>query len=481
MLFNSLCNEHPKVFNIRSQQIGFDTIFTWEMPPHSASYRYLVAINGELVGVVAEGQNRFAHPTPTFVSSLDILAIPSSVSRFPNLYGSPYGRSVYLVWDRNTEPDLKGYYITCDELADFEATIDVVKLQPKMFVLPDSGTGSGRVSIYGQYSGARVNATYTVKINASGFSHNMSGSFSTPREFVKGQSLVLSGGIVVRFEDAREDYDTNDLFYFTVGPNSFYSYNGELADGSYTFNVRGFDNAQNYSSPLTQTIVIVGLPAAPTGISVTKDGATDLFFTWDLIASPNTVRIYSNFNTIFGTLEDSIIEENEWYESGAEDTEYTWTFPVSGVYKFYIRNYDPATGLESDDTTIYEIDTTALPNTIYLNVPTNVVVTPIANAEFRITWDYNLRNGGDLGKFLIYENGSFVSPVYTVVADTNSSSPIKSFELTASGYGHDDTVSFTIRAATSDENYETTNVDEYSGVADAAAPNPVTNLNGVPN
>lgn len=435
-----------------------------------------VGVDGELVarvpagvdavalGVIEPGHHRIA-----------VVPMGPEVVTPPDLHGADHGARAWVTWPASTDADTRAYRVYGDAgtgTLDTEtvlAEVDAVVVHARPWSTATSGTGTGRVSIEGDWTGAAVNTTFRIEIRAGGkFRHNVSGTWSAERSIAKGRGYVLFNGVRVTFHDDPGDYTTGDQHDFRVGPRTSWS-SGELGSGTHQFAVAAVDAAGNEGSATAAAEVrIIRLPEGVTGLSATWDG-TEIALAWTLPAgSWDAVRIYANHNLDFDRLEDGIVEAGAWETLAGDATGHTFEPGLEGTWRFVVRLEKD--GRVGDDAGAVTVDTALAPPSAGLNVPFDVTVTPGPGGTFTVAWAYSWAEGDDLDHFAVYvhtsETGTFAAPV-AEVTPTRGPEPVWRGSWTSGAYGGERW--FTVRAVNS-EDVETPNTDTTAGTPDATAP-----------
>lgn len=456
-------------------------------------FRYAVVLDGELTMLLqdAEFNGRIDGVTPG-VHRLEIIPLRDDVRRIPDFHGHQYGRKAFLVWPSVADEDLRGYQIFGDGgsgTVDYDtplATVSRMVVTPRWGSPPDTGTGVGRLTVGGIWTRDAINKTFHVRASGPGkFQHDIAGDWSSELEWLPQLSNYLPGGIVVAFEDLATAYEAGDSWEIKVGPISYWG-GGELPEGTYLFAVKSLDAAGNASADATteRAIVIIHKPNDVTGASV-EFAAGDIGLAWTLPADDDlaSILIYSNFSRLFGRLQESVIETGPWMELAGDETDYVFTPAVAGVWQFVIRTKDVA-GRISESIKIVDVDTTGLPDGVQLNVPENVIVTPIADGLLRVTWSYAISGGLDASSFAIYRNTDPEAPVFDDPEDVVIWELLEAqgeIITLSQDLGPETTpVYFTVRARSAG-GLETSNTDLHLGTPDAGPPATPAKLNAVAN
>lgn len=457
-------------------------VATWAFDGPADSQELLaVTLDGDLVAVLpaqsvqfgmtglADGEHR-----------IDVHPICGDALRIPDLHGADYGKRAYILWPASTDPTAASYAVYRD--GDLEEILGGSTIHPVEHEAPQSGTGTGRVSIRGDWSGANpINQAFAVRVAAgTTFQHNLSGSWSTPQPFVASGLYDLDFGVTVQFHGLPATYDAGDQWDFRVGPPTAWD-SGELPEGTHVFTVAARDAAGNESDPLTAvSVVIVHRPGPVTAMAATWDGE-DIFLSWALPAELDlsAVLVFANYGNAFERLGETVIEDSPWLTLAPNAEGYSFTPPASGTWRFQIRTKD-ADGRVSDLAEIVEVET-GVPTGIALNVPDAIEATPIAGGAILLSWQYEWSGGEDAVEFRVYVHEDENAPDFTtpaaIVEALRSERPVDAFDWDSPAYVG--ARWFTVRA--SDGTVETANVDLTEGVPDAAPPTFSGDTMGVPN
>lgn len=455
-------------------------------------FRYAVVVDGELVMLLQDGEyGGRVDGLAEGAHRLEIIPLREDVRRMPDFHGHQYGRRAFVVWPRASADDVRGYQIFTDggsgsvNYATPAATVSSIMVTPRWSAPCDTGTGGGRMTVGGGWTREALNGSFSVRVSSLGkFQHDIGGSWSDELEWLPRLANFLPGGIVVTFEDMHDDYDNGDTWAIAVGPvNSWGS--GDLAEGTHLFAIKALDEAGNASSSATseRAVAIIHRPNEVTDLAVEyDDGGINLSWTLPADGDLAAVLVYSNYSNLFGRLQEYVIEEGPWVTLGAAATSHLFTPAVDGKWMFIVRTKDTA-GRISESMVVVEVDTTALPVGLQLNVPEDVAVTPIAGGNLRVSWAYRVSGGLDATGFAIYRNTSTVAPVFTTPVATvgwaggEAQGSVVRF---SEDLGPEMvTVYYTVRARSASD--ETRNTDLHVGVPDADGPLAPTKVNVVAN
>jgi hypothetical protein len=405
---------------------------------------------------------------------IDVIPLPAEPEVLPRFFADEFGRRVFLSWPASSSADCVEYRIFTNggsgsiDYSEPFAVVSDVNVDALRSALPSSGSGSGRVSIYGRWTGATVNDSFTVEVKSDGtFRHDLSGSFTGWVPFSRGQEYGLGNGLYCVVEDLSSLYSAGgDSWAFRVGPETRWL-SGELAEGSWSWNVRAVDGAGNESGSLTGIVVVVSHRPEPVGNLVGTWNGTQIALSWDEVEGAEGYHIYSNYSLDTGVLGELVIEGGAWEDVGSSP--HSFSPPADGVWRFYVRAYD-ANDLESDDITLVTVDTTAVETAVALNVPELVSVVPIAGGKFLVSWNYPVDGGGDVTDFLVLTSADDESVSYTLRATVEAGAlpvgGVASYVWESGVFA--DEVFFTVRATDGDN--ETVEEQLVLGVPDGDAP-----------
>lgn len=461
----------------RATVAGIDLRWVHEGAPVDFDGTLAVGVDGELSARLAAGESALALGwLETGGHRIDVLPLGSDVVTPPDLHGAPYGSRAWVTWTPSADADLAGYRVYWDagtgtvDLEEPIAEVDDVVVQARPWSRATSGTGTGRVSVRGDWTGSIVNKTCQIEIRAGGkFRHNVSGAWSAERSIVKGRGYVLHNGVLVTFHDDAADYDEGDEHDFRIGPKAGWN-SGELEGGTYLFAVAPVDSAGNEGTATAAARVrIVRLPEEVSELAASWDGS-DVDLSWTLPTGTfAAVHVYSNYSNDFGRLEGGVIEAAPWATLAGDATSHSFTPGVNGTWRFVVRVED-SEGRISDSIAAVSVDTTAAAEGAGIGVPFDVTVTPAAGGTFVVAWAYAWQASDELDHFDVYvhesETGTFAAAADTVVP-TRGTEPIWRGSWTSPSYPA--ARWFTVRAVNGEE-VDSGNTDTTGGTPDAAAP-----------
>lgn len=318
---------------------------------------------------------------------------------FPTLWGDVDGRRVYLNWEASGAGDTRAYRVYWDsgggtiDYGTALATVDRLEADesarpPRP---PTSGTGAGRLSVWGQHRGDAVNALWAVEVTGPGvYQWDVgSGLDGVDKAIAQGGSVVLPGGLRLTFGDEPSAYDTGDRWEFRVGPRTWWV-SADIGAGSWKFAVTAVDAAGNESAASGErTVVVDPRPRPPTDQAGTwANGTRTVTLTWT--ASPDGVagyRVYSDWRQLTGELEDAVLEDGPIQTAGpgAETVDVVLTGSGDiGPVRFYVRAYD-AKGREERNDSLVTVICQAVPPSL-LDAPSLISVEPGVGGVLTATW-----------------------------------------------------------------------------------------------
>jgi hypothetical protein len=405
---------------------------------------------------------------------------------WPDRHGDPMGQRIFLKWDRSTDTTTRQYNIYTDDAAGATPATLLMSLtntviEQRMNVTPDTGTGDGRISSFGEYfnaTGEAMNDVLTVEITGAGtYSYDI-GALSGTGSFVTGESVSLPYGAVIRFHDDPEDYDASDTYTIHIGIQNRYTTAG-LTPGTYRFAITAQDKVGtpevdgNESAPITErSIRVLTIPAALTGVDLSWDVLNErLEVTWTNPGGLDSIRVYTNFLSLLNTFTDYVVEDYRYASLSAGATSWTFSTSETGTLLFYIRPVD--NGIERTDAVLYSFDFPVTPTGagIILDNPTQLEAEAAAGGKLRIQWDYLLDPDDDVDHFELFIEAAlpltYASPI-TVATATGVGYPTAHFNhLTASTYVGLRYIA--VRAVASDDTHDG-NTAYVSVTPDATAP-----------
>lgn len=403
---NVLSNTDGKIrdLNIKPYFAGCQITFSHEGGSDGIDYRYAVVLDGKIEEILTTTQTAIEMVSDGY-HWIDILILKPDQLKLNDAHYNCYSRRAYLKWDASANTDVVSYDIWDEALPCLDYyyldNVGNISLHQDSFFYKTSGTGTGRLSIFGDYTGPDCNKTITITIGDGIFTHNLSGTTSDDIALTKGL-YNIGYGIYIKFEDDESLYDENDTFTFIVGPKIDYT-TDILSEGNYKYEVKAVDTANNKSAlSLGSNIVnITHNPDDVTGETISFDG-TDFTISWTLPDDTfDNVLVYTNYNSTTSELEDYLIEDI-WQTLDNDVEELIYTAPTTGNFKFQIKTING--DLISDGSSILEMDISDASTYLNLNNPENLAATPQASGKVNITFGYNWTNGTDCTDFYIYYN-----------------------------------------------------------------------------
>lgn len=482
------------VRDLRGKGSSFGGFFDWEVEGELLDARWAVTLDGDLVGIVPAGQSFF-----DFVGmqagerNVEVHALRAGTVNLPDYHWDDRGRRVYLVWPPSGDEDARAYRVYWNEgaldnpteLLDEVTGTELIRMYGAGC---SSGTGTGRLTVSGAWSGMTpLNKAFLLRIGAGNtFQHTLpnGGEYGALVSFRRGVRYELPGGARVVFEDAVASYTVGDVFTIGVGvPRVWRS--GDLAAGSYKFTVKPVDAAGNVGSAMTaRTVVVSPRPEGVSGLEAAWDG-TDIVLTWTPPAGVAGIRVYTNLSQVTGALKNYVIHDVPFLELAGDAEGASWTPAVDGDWRIFVRTVD-GDGIESKSAEMVEINTEDLPTGVMLREPESVTVTPIAGGKLRVGWLYPWPQGGDVASFRVYENTDAEAPVFTTPAATvaaptgNRHEAIAELSWDSGAFTTGAVRYYTVRSVTA-AGVESKNAELVAGTADATAPGITGRLLGVPN
>lgn len=466
-----------------------------EVDNSSEDYVFAVYNDGEPFGLSPAGYGYTAGPFAG--SSIDLTVLPLRPGEAPpDLFGYSVDDKVYLTWTRGSEADLVSHAVYWDNavggsFSTLLATVSDVAADAVVSALPTTGTGTGTITLEGNYLGDAINTTWKVKVTGTGTWDYDSGSgyTGTDRIFYAGADVVLPNNLRVIFNSAVSAYDTNDEWEFRIGPVERYV-TDSLAAGTYQFKVVALDAAGNASAsaPFLSADVSVAVDPPPAPVTspaaVWDSGTGQITLTWTDGADTANVNVYSNYSPLWESLDSYVWEATPIATVAASTETYTLTLSsgVRGTVYFYLRAEDSG-GVEEENASLIEV---AAINTTYnsLSAPYDLTGVQAAGGKATLSWYHN-EGAGAPASFNLYEFTSepgaqadfdLVTP--TSVPYTDNGNPVSFTTATTAALGGQRW--FAVRAVDGSGD-ETDNVDSVSVTPDSSAPAAPTSISGIVN
>lgn len=390
----------------------------------------------------------------------------------PTVLIDPLGQNAFLSWPASPDADCVGYRIR-NVATGALVTVSDMATNSRSYALPDTGTGTGRIQIFGAPT-ATVNGVLSIVITGAGTATwSFNGGAATAIEFIAGTVTLIALGVSAGFHDDPALYEIGDTWLTTVGPVTNYTTDA-LMPGTHTFAVAAIDAAGNLSAEIvTPGIYIVTLPGAIID-PVTAYNAGALTVSWTLPAGVDGVRVYTNYNPHTGLFEDYIATDGLPFATIAAAVN-QWTFDpwADGALKYYLRPYNAET--ERDEGLLYGFNFPPEPIDlgVLLRDPTGLVATPTAGGTWRLEWDFRSTPAHAVTQFNIYRHATdtpinyATDLVYVIDYTAGVGRPVRHFT-----YNHVTAETGQVRLAVRASNgtLETTNTDYVLLTPDAAAP-----------
>jgi hypothetical protein len=279
----------------------------------------------------------------------------------PDLRGSLPADRLFVDWDPVAATDATSYNVytdnatgTMDYAAPLLTVSDIVVTNAPAARGPDSGTGTGRITVTGTVSGT-INATLSIEITGSAaWQYDVTGSglHGTDLTIKPGVPVGLPNGQTVVFLDATGDYDTGDTWEWHVGPRTDVL-TGSLAAGTWQVAVTATDGAGNESSPSSVLSAVTGAVLTPPGDpAATWDAEeTEIVVTWTAPEDANvaSVAVFASYDAIAGTIGENVLEA--WPIATAAVEAETLAVPVPtarGTVRLYVRSMDASGAWEEN-------------------------------------------------------------------------------------------------------------------------------------
>lgn len=335
------------------------------------------------------------------IHRIDIQVVRPETDAFPAFISAPYGRRARISWTPSTDSDTVSYDVYQRASGDAEyavaATVDTINVHPRLYIQPDTGTGSGRISIDGNYNGPDTNVLRTIAIGSGGtYTHN--GGSSTA---ITQGPVALGDGIRVVFHDAPASYVDGDEYAYRIGPLTYWL-SPELPQDTYEYQVRAIDAAGNESDANGfDAVAIIHLPDPVEDLEASWDG-TDIQLDWTLPqATPSAILVYTNYNVTTGRLEDHVIETGPMATLSGTAENHSITSPASGEWQIHVRPRD-ADGRINDSVELATVDTSGPPTAVALANPEDLLLSLLPGGGLRVSWAYDWEQGGGLVNFRVY-------------------------------------------------------------------------------
>lgn len=488
------------VYDLNVQPSGFDGIeCTFAYESLNNQYQLGVYMDGQLVSRV--------EPDVTSASTAGLDEGEHTLSVWPGLragswpdrHGEAYGTRAWLDWPRSTDPTCFKYNVYWDEGLGTGATtlLDSVTQVTIQTLSWESGTsGSGRISVYGDYTGSStINDQIEIIIWVDGDEriYAYTSAVGSGSGYVStGHTITLPYGAYCTFHDDLDQYEDGTSWTVEVGPTSQYL-TPSLSSGTYTFTVKASDEIGKESDPLSSRAVRIIHPPAPAqNVEITWQPLSEtIMVEWTNLGSDG-VNIYTNFDTITQRFVDHVITDSPHFSSAG--TSGSWAFdPVGqeGTLRFYIRPWSGAS--ERPDLTLYSFNFPPTPTDLglELGVPTSLTGTALAASNWSLSWDYRFTPDADaLYAFAIYQvddpnTFDWTLPTYTLLVDTDpdltddGAYPTKRFTYPGPTPSVTNSAYFAVRAVAEDGS-SSTNVDYVMVEFDTTPPTFSGSLTVVP-
>lgn len=391
-----------RVVRTASEPFGGAAVMVETSTDVPASVSVVLSVNGESVvrTGVSEGTALQAFTLTTLEAGTHTVRAQLHRERFVTVEEfagtESGGETVFLRWTRSTSADVAAYRIEWDQAdSDWTTLADVSEIRPDHVsaALPDSGTGTGRLTSDGAWTGDATNAKWRVKIAASTSQFQVdpgSGTFGAARDIIRDAPNPIGDGLSVTFDSASSSYLTGDTWEIWVGPRTRYI-TAPLASGTHQFRVSALDDAGNQSAATSAVSVVVDPdPAPPSSLAVSSYNASTRVFTLAATGADggSTYKLFSNYDVTTNTLSQSVIYDYPVAtRSGPGALTLTCTTGnPEGAYLFVCRR--EVSGRNSRNFDAVEYLLPAGENTIA--VPANVQAFPAAEGRIRVTYSQDI-------------------------------------------------------------------------------------------
>lgn len=451
--------------------------------------RLAVHLDGRLADTVTADQERAG--VAGLTTGLHTLTVaPLRWDESPGrLRFDPAGQRAILSWTPAEAADVAAYRIYWDAGAGTAPatlldTVETVEIETREAVGPDTGTGAGRVTLWGYYTGTPpVNEVLVLSITAEGeYEWSYAGETGSGT-FALGDTVQLPDGAQVTFLDEALAYQVDDSWNLRIGPATTYL-TAELEAGSYQFEVRAVDATGNESEGTpVRGVAISGVPDAVTGVTLSwNEGTETLTVAWSDPGSCDEVRVYSNWNAHTGAFLDYVEEEGPTARVVGGMEQWTLENPPDGTLLFYLRPM--LNGVLRPDVSLrrFSFPPTPADRGIVLGDPAQLAAVAQAGGRVLVTWLYGWRHGvaapdgtelaDGLASFDVWISATPVDfaaePTVSVAAGTGEGYPVSSYSWLSDVLA-DGTYYVGVRAKTAD-GVTTTNTNTVTVTADGTAP-----------
>lgn len=449
---------------------------------YSSEQHPVIVLDGEIAEILPTGVRQTALPVAAGRHDLRIETYREG-EVLPDYHGDyEDARRVFIRWPHgdSTTALYKVYYDNRTGTADqLYATVSGVAISKMRMAGPATGTGTGRVSIYGNYIGTTVNDTLTVTITGDGAASWAFNGDSGTLAFFAGAVISLPYGILVEFHDPESRYAADDTYTAFIGVANWLL-TSELTEGRYLFTVSAVDAAGNASTVLTaKSFHVIHGPNSVSSASITYDSDTsEIVLGWRPPADSDlaAVDIFTNLDKAFGLPGQYVLEDNAYAQLAASATSYRIAADSlpDGEYMFYIRTRD-ADGRSDRSIQMLRMSLPYVPPG--LSAPAKVTATQLAGGLIRVAWSYHSQRQDPVAGFRIYakaDDDTDIRTAYDLLATaTYTATKVKTQAFTAdmstNSLASGTTVYFLVVAVDAAGN-ETQNAETVSAVTDKVAP-----------
>lgn len=461
--------------------------------PSGAGVTFAVYVDRVLTAFSTPADGFDTDPMADGAHSVLIIPVPANSPGFPSyLPGDTQGARIWLSWGRSSATDLDAYLVYWDaglggSPTTLLATVDLVTISPRYGATPDSGSGTGRLTIDGTYRGDHCNTTWRVKVTGSGtyqYSLDNGSTYNgTDQEFSAGSITNLPNGLRLRWMDAPAAYVTNDYWAVPVGPVAYYE-TTEQSAGTYQFAVKARDLAGNIgTASSTLSATLAPEPAPPTNPAGTwNTGTSVVTLTWTASTTAGaTYNIYANWTQLVPARLDYVDEASPIATAIAGATSKAITLTGQpGDMMFYVRAV--SSGVEERNASLVRVQCSATPRSS-LVAPVVVSTSAEAGGYISALYQVNIEDATPASLNVYVHTSatpdwSTATAAETIDPYTPADSPLDILTWTSAST-YSGTKWVTIRAV-DDSGNETDNTDVTAVTADSTAPGQVTGLEAWP-
>lgn len=522
------CYGSAAIQNVQFEAAGIDAIgISWEWVAPNNVIPVYVSIYVDGVYVTS------TQATDTVIGNLEdgehqvvLVLEPAHLLGLWTVEDTVTGRRPYISFTGGGN-DVIAYLIYWDEATgtvDYTYTwaeVDNVEATHLTSALP-TGTGTGRLTSIGDYSGTYPYALYEVVIDTAGAIDEYGGgatykwrvqtfnpevgalawsAFNTLNPiYFEDTVYELDNGIGISFTAGT--FVADDTWQITVKCRTYYRHTSDMADGNYKVVVRTEDNAGNRSANTVPVVSfsIDGVPPEPYALAIRYAGNSRIAITCNCpdVADLWAIIITSNggLSNRAGTgpaMPDKRYSHDMWYTAGVlpaeqptgyligdgiganEPIEYITGPLPAGHWAFQVLAVDQA-GHFSDGATVLTMELRGTPPAYVLSPvsPDGLDAIQEAGGDISLTFNlYGMAADTDraMSARIYYDAGTGTVDYTDIIAtvDNPMGNVWNSVKIRIGGLAHGTTYKFGVRAVSSTDD-EDTNTETVSCVSDAIAP-----------